>query len=172
MHKLSTRKGIVANESFGQIKKDENMEARQIKANSCNLIIHSLRERMEDGVQSLIKYVDRIMKINGVKIIKTQRIGSKKEIDGYHRPIKITLENEEIKSKVLKNLIKIKNIDVDILNIQITEDLTIKEVEGHPSLMYSLCFITIIYKKQMQVKQPLPPLYSQNKTSYLSRTFR
>ena len=43
------------------------------------------------------------MGLNGVKIIKNERIGVKKGIDGYPRPIKITLENEVTKSIVLKN---------------------------------------------------------------------
>ena len=52
------------------------------------------RERTDDEDQSLIEYdiFDRIMGINRVKIIKTQRIGAEKDIDVYHRPIKITLE--------------------------------------------------------------------------------
>lgn len=62
-----------------------------------------------------------------MKIFKNERIGVKKNIDGYHSPIMITLENEEIKSTVLKNLIKIMKVYLDILNLRITEDLTIKK---------------------------------------------
>ena len=47
-----------------------------------------------------------------MKIIKNERISAKENINVHHRPITITLENEEMKSKILKNLIKIKNVDV------------------------------------------------------------
>ena len=84
--------------------------------------MQGLPEARDDRDQSLIEYgiFNQIMGLNGVKIIKNERIGIKKDIDWYPRPIKITLENEVIKSTVLRNLIKIKKqkkVDVDILNI-------------------------------------------------------
>ena len=93
------------------------MEERQIKASLCNLIMHGLPEARDDKDKSLIEYgiFNQIMGFNGVKIIKNERISIKKNIDGYPHPIKIALENEVIKSTVLKNFRKIKKIDV--LNI-------------------------------------------------------
>ena len=63
-----------------------------------------------------------------LKIIKNKQIGVKKDINGYHHPIKTTLEHEEIRLTALKNLNKIKKVDVDICNTGITEDFTDKTI--------------------------------------------
>ena len=59
------------------------------------------------------------MGYNEVKIMKNERISVMKDKGGYDHPIKITLENKESKLTVLKNPIRIKKIDVDVLTFEL-----------------------------------------------------
>ena len=54
-----------------------------------------------------------------IKNFKVERIGERKD---KYRPIKVKLENEQDKIKILKNLKKLSDNDV-----RITEDLSVKE---------------------------------------------
>ena len=108
------------------------MEDREIKATSRNLIIHGIVEDVKDTQEGRERdklFVSNIMSSSmglNVKIKKTQRIGifamERQEKKNY-RPIKITMENESLKTQVLQNLKKLNGIK----NIKVTEDLTEKK---------------------------------------------
>ena len=97
----------------------------------CNLIIHGVKETMiktkeeidhddKDYVECRMK--DMEIKVNILKIERLGQFTREKEVKQQYRPLKINLENEEMKMQVLQNLTKLKG-----LNIKITEDLTREE---------------------------------------------
>ncbi|XP_066911408.1 cilia- and flagella-associated protein 263-like [Clytia hemisphaerica] len=106
------------------------------RSTACNLIFHGIKEHLEDPENTTKIYDEKFIKyrilglqlgIKYIKIINTQRIGvftEEREEEGRYRPIKVVLENEEDKNKVLRAITTYKGPPS---SYRATEDLTIIE---------------------------------------------
>ena len=112
-------------EDLRKIIQEEKKEEKNIKSKSRNLIIHGVTENLNETDKQTRRidgeFIEEMMEELElpIKKFKVNRIGKRKE---KFRPIKLELEQEQDKIEVLKNLTKLEN-----KKIRIIEDLTIKE---------------------------------------------
>ena len=124
-------KNAMTRNEFKTILQEKTIEERKIISTESNIIIHGLLEFMDDTEEELKqndkRRVANTLKAMGINVefTKIERIGiftKEREDHERYRPIKVHLESKEAKIKVLKNLKKLKSVD-----LRITEDLTKQE---------------------------------------------
>lgn len=113
-----------------EVRNDELTEEREKKRRSCNLIIHGSTECKDSNAamkddKDLVQY---LMSTIGVaeSVKSVTRLGEKRE--GRRRPIKVALNNEEDKTKILSRLWKLRGV-ARFDRISVSEDFTIAERE-------------------------------------------
>jgi len=128
------------------LKEDKEEEEEQLKR-SKNVIIHGMEEskdddpakRMEEDTARVASMAVEI-KAEDIKITKVIRLGKRPDSDaGRPRALKVVLENEEQKSKLLnvaKNLRSLKDKGLDKVFIQ--QDYTRRQQERRKSLVTEL----------------------------------
>ncbi|CAG2233467.1 unnamed protein product [Mytilus edulis] len=103
-----------------------------------NIIIHGIIENT-DKLPDVRKRADTLVVTQLVNYLETDaegiknivRIGKREENAEKPRPMKVTLENVDIKKKLMKNLTKLKAVDKESKfgNISVTHDMTKTERE-------------------------------------------
>ena len=118
---------IILKETENEKLKEENEQ----RVRACNLIIHGVAEEVEDNESSLKTsdeiYVNNLfiaLSVNGVKPKAIHRIG--KQSDNKRRPIKVILNSELEKDRVMANLTNLKDKDI-YKGMSISADYTINE---------------------------------------------
>ncbi|XP_066910337.1 uncharacterized protein PF3D7_1120000-like [Clytia hemisphaerica] len=112
-------------------KEEERREKRDIESRRKNIIIHGLCEQAEDtkeeDQEEDKKEIEDLLKDIGIRDIKPthqHRIGFEHEKSKKNRPIKVTLQSEEEKERIMSNLKALKKFGY---HLSITDDFTINE---------------------------------------------
>ena len=109
-------------------KKEEEREAQERKLRGCNLIIHGVKEQDQDDQPKAadMKYVVELLQVIGApgQIQTAFRLG--KMVDGYNRPIKVTMDSEASRDRIISSLSNLKGLET-FKGVRITKDLTITE---------------------------------------------
>ena len=115
------------------IKEDHNeklIQERERKLRAANIIVHGVKEAEIDTEKETrdTEFVNSLFKKIGVDGNFTSIVRLGKVTDDRIRPIKITLENEELKDSIMKRLPNLKNAEEqDFKKISITDDYTVSE---------------------------------------------
>ena len=106
---------------------DENIkEENDRKLRACNLIVHGIAEADKQSDTNFVIKLFEDLQIKNLKHKTFFRLGKKIENNTQVRPLKIVLNNEESRIKILSNLTKLKGIPA-YTKISITEDFSVKE---------------------------------------------
>ena len=111
-----------------ETKNVELVEKKERKLRSKNLIIHGVKESSSDNKDDAIKsddiYINNFIAALKVNIHCKSRIGLPAQ--DKNRPIKVVMNTEEERNKILSNLRNLKDIP-EYKAISVTEDYTITE---------------------------------------------
>ena len=107
-------------------KNEELAEQKDKKERACNIIMHGKEDG--DNKQEDVSFVNTLLQTVGGNITPKSIIRLGRYDTNRKRPIKVILQNEENKDKIMDNLRNLKDKD-EYKGISITEDYTVSERE-------------------------------------------
>ena len=122
--------GVDFREIIRQEKNEQLAEETEKRSRACNFIIHGVAENINcDTKQREEDYVTTLITTLGLNMSykSLYRLGKKVISDNQHkRPIKVILNNEVDKDRLMASLKSLKGLD-DYKGISVTDDYTIQE---------------------------------------------
>ena len=108
-------------------KNDELVQQRERKLRSCNIIIHGVEDPKEEGAESDKNFIKEFFGVLGLDYEpkSTTRLGS--AANNKRRPLRLTMNTEEEKNKIMARIPNLKNADDTLKNISVTDDYTVDE---------------------------------------------
>ena len=133
---LKQKKDKTVSEPMVEIINTINNYSNQKKGRENNIIIFGLKNVTSETASNNVNTLFNKMKINNIKF-KNPVLLVKNGVQNNSAPIKITLENEETKFKILKAAKCLKEINqLDSTNIHISQDLNEIDRLLHKKLLY------------------------------------